>query len=77
MLSIALTSGGVWGRALFIGSSEGVYRSDDEGLTWQSVNTGLGSRTVVSVALSPGFNNDGQAYALTLGGTLWRLAAGN
>ena len=77
VLSVALTSGGVWGRALFIGSSEGVYRSDDEGLTWQSVNNGLGSRTVVSVALSPGFNNDGQAYALTLGGTLWRLAAGS
>ena len=77
VLSVALTSGGVWGRALFIGSSEGVYRSDDEGLTWQSVNTGLGSRTVVSVALSPGFNSDGQAYALTLGGTLWRLAAGD
>jgi photosystem II stability/assembly factor-like uncharacterized protein len=77
VLSVALTSGGVWGRALFIGSSEGVYRSDDEGLTWQSVNTGLGSRTVVSVALSPGFNTDGRAYALTLGGTLWRLAAGS
>ncbi len=77
VLSIALTSGGVWGRALFIGSSEGVYRSDDEGLTWQSVNTGLGSRTVVSVALSPGFNEDGQAFALTLGGTLWRLTAGS
>ncbi len=77
VLSVALTSGGVWGRALFIGSSEGVYRSDDEGLTWQSVNTGLGSRTVVSVALSPGFNTDGRAYALTLGGTLWRLTAGS
>jgi photosystem II stability/assembly factor-like uncharacterized protein len=73
ILSLAISPGGVWGRTVFAGTSDGVYRSSDEGLSWHELNEGLHSRTVVSVGLSPTFNEGGDAFALTLGGVLHRL----
>ncbi|HEU5314742.1 MAG TPA: hypothetical protein VFX49_01425, partial [Chloroflexota bacterium] len=73
VLSLAISRGALWGRSVFAGTSDGVYRSDDEGLSWHAVNDGLHSRTVVSVALSPTYHEGGDAFALTLGGVLHRL----
>ncbi|MGI8424484.1 MAG: hypothetical protein ACR2NO_10305 [Chloroflexota bacterium] len=73
ILSLALSRGGLWGRSVFAGTSDGVYRSDDEGLSWHGLNEGLHSRTVVAVVLSPTYHEGGDAFALTLGGVLHRL----
>lgn len=76
ILSLAVSHGNLWGRTVFAGTSDGVYRSDDEGLSWHGANEGLHSRTVVSVALSPTYHEGGDAFALTLGGVLHRLSRG-
>ncbi|MDQ3699615.1 MAG: hypothetical protein M3442_01700, partial [Chloroflexota bacterium] len=60
-------------RSVYVGTSDGVFRSDDEGLTWHGVREGLHSRTVVAVSLAPTYQDGGDAYALTLGGVLHRL----
>ena len=73
ILSLATSQGRVWARTIFAGTSDGVFRSDDEGLTWHGVHEGLHSRTIVSVAVSPTFHEGGDAFALSLGGTLHRL----
>jgi hypothetical protein len=70
ILSLAVSQGGVWGRAVLAGTSDGVFRSDDEGLTWHAVSQGLHTHTVVGVALAPTFHEGGDAFALTLGGVL-------
>lgn len=74
VLSLAISQGSLWGRSVYAGTSDGVYRSDDEGLSWHAVNQGLHSRTVVAVALSPTYHEGGDAFALTLGGVLHHLA---
>jgi photosystem II stability/assembly factor-like uncharacterized protein len=73
ILSLGVSRGSLWGRSVFAGTSDGVYRSDDEGLSWHEVNEGLHSLTVVSVGLSPTYHEGGDAFALTLGGVLHRL----
>ncbi|MGH2354954.1 MAG: WD40/YVTN/BNR-like repeat-containing protein, partial [Chloroflexota bacterium] len=74
ILSLAISQGSIWGRSVYVGASDGVFRSDDEGLTWHPVQEGLHSRTVVAVALSPTYHEGGDAFALTLGGVVHRLA---
>jgi len=73
ILSLAISQGALWGRSVYAGTSDGVFRSDDEGLSWHPVQEGLHSRTVVAVALSPTYHEGGDAFALTLGGVLHRL----
>jgi photosystem II stability/assembly factor-like uncharacterized protein len=73
ILSLAISRGALWGRSVFAGTSDGIYRSDDEGLSWHAANDGLHSRTVVAVGLSPTYHEGGDAFALTLGGVLHRL----
>ncbi|MDQ3702868.1 MAG: hypothetical protein M3442_18375, partial [Chloroflexota bacterium] len=53
ILSLAISAGPIWGRSVYVGTSDGVFRSDDEGLTWHGVREGLHSRTVVAVSLAP------------------------
>ena len=76
ILSLAISEGPIWGRTVYAGTSDGVFRSDDEGLTWRPVRDGLHSRTVVAVALAPTYHEGGDAFALTLGGVLHRLERG-
>jgi hypothetical protein len=73
ILSLAVSQGGVWARSIFAGTSDGVFGSDDEGLTWHPLHEGLHSRTIVAVALAPTYHEGGDAFALTLGGVLHRL----
>jgi hypothetical protein len=76
VLSLVVSHGGVWGRSVFAGTSDGVFRSDDEGLSWHPVQEGLHSRTVVAAAVAPNYHMGGPAFALTLGGVLHRLVRG-
>lgn len=76
VLSLAVSQGGVWARSVYAGTSDGVFRSDDEGLTWHPVQEGLHSRTIVAVVLSPTYHEGGDAFALSLGGVLHRLERG-
>jgi photosystem II stability/assembly factor-like uncharacterized protein len=76
ILSLVISHGSLWGRTVFAGTSDGVYRSEDEGLSWRPVNDGLDTLTVVSVAISPTYHEGGDAFALTLGGVLHRLVRG-
>ncbi len=73
ILSLTMSPGPIWGRSVFAGTSDGVFRSDDEGLTWHALREGLHSGTVVAVPLSPTYSEGGEAFALTLGGVLHRL----
>jgi hypothetical protein len=73
ILALSVSQGAIWGRAVFAGTSDGVFRSDDEGLTWHTLREGLHSRTVVAVSLTPTYHEGGDAFALTLGGVLHRL----
>jgi hypothetical protein len=76
ILALSVSQGPIWGRAVFAGTSDGVFRSDDEGLTWHALREGLHSRTVVAVSLTPNYHEGGDAFALTLGGVLHRLDRG-
>jgi photosystem II stability/assembly factor-like uncharacterized protein len=73
ILSLAISKGALWGRSIFAGTSDGVFRSDDEGLTWHALQEGLHSRTIVNAALAPNFHEGGDIFALSLGGVLHRL----
>jgi photosystem II stability/assembly factor-like uncharacterized protein len=73
VLSLVVSPGTVWNRSVIAGTTDGIYVSDDEGLTWHSLSDGLHTTTVVSVALAPDFADGGTAFALTLGGALHRL----
>ena len=57
---------------IYAGTSRGVYRSADEGLTWQNINEGLDNKAIVSVLVSPNYAEDRAVYAVSLGGTVWR-----
>lgn len=73
ILSLAISEGAVWARSVYAGTSDGVFRSDDEGLAWRPVQDGLHSRTIVAVALSPTYAEGGEVFSLSLGGVLHRL----
>lgn len=73
VLSLTVSPGTVWNRSVYASTTDGIYRSDDEGLTWHGMSEGLHTPTVVSIALAPSFDDDGDAFALTLGGALHRL----
>jgi photosystem II stability/assembly factor-like uncharacterized protein len=58
---------------------DGVYRSTDHGLTWSAANAGLLDMSVLSIAMSPAFADDGIAllgaqsglFLSTTGGRSW------
>lgn len=53
-------------QTLFSATREnGIYRSTDGGLTWQTANTGLTTVRTYEVAIAPSFSNNGLALAAT------------
>lgn len=58
----------------FAGTSRGVWRSDDQGVTWeQSMDgPGLAQARVVDMVVSPSFTTDHTVFALTERGLVWR-----
>jgi len=57
---------------LFVGGSDGVFRSHDRGLTWEEINDGLSNKSVLQVAVSPAYEKDRLVYLVGLGGEIWR-----
>jgi hypothetical protein len=53
-----------------------VYRSDDAGLTWHSISSGLPSDQINDIVLSPGFGTDRTVYAATTGSGVFRSLDG-
>jgi photosystem II stability/assembly factor-like uncharacterized protein len=68
--SLAADSSGniYFGTIAFGTNGNGIYKSADEGITWETVNNGLGSLNVVSIATVA----DGTIYAGTLGMGVFR-----
>ena len=55
---------------IYAGTSRGVYKSGDEGLTWKNNNEGLDNKAIVSLLVSPNYATDHGVYAVSLGGTI-------
>lgn len=55
--------------------ADGVYRSNDGGVTWAAVNAGLLDLTVLDIAFSPAFTEDGTGFVATTSG-LYRTRNG-
>ena len=67
--SIATTATYLEDHAIFVTTNDGLLQSHDGGATWTAVGAGLAGRTMV--AFCPGAN-DRPAYAVELGGAIWR-----
>ena len=66
VLSLALSPAFPRDRTVYAATTEGIYRSTNEGLTWHPWSEGLGQVPAIVVAAS------GQrVYALAFGGTVW------
>lgn len=59
-------------HTIFAATSDGVYRSRDSGVSWESISAGLTRQSVLDVMPSPHYVEDRAMYALTLGGQIWR-----
>jgi len=65
---------------VFAGTNDGVYRSDDGGLTWTRSSTGLGSQTVPTIIINPDRPDEmvvlgwyrSELYKSEDGGATWR-----
>ncbi|MHC4439255.1 MAG: hypothetical protein ACYS3S_18015 [Planctomycetota bacterium] len=56
---------------VYAATSQGVYRTNDAGSTWQELNDGLDYLDVLCIAFD---SNNGMLYAGTNGGSVWRLS---
>ena len=81
VLTVAAAADSKGGAIVLVGTeTDGVLRSEDGGATWSSANPGLLEPTVLALALSPCFGEDGLAFAGTPtglfrtrnGGRSWR-----
>lgn len=76
LLGVAGRPGHAGGPALLVGTEEdGILLSQDEGRTWSGANPGLLDLTVLALAASPRFAEDGLAFAATTSG-LYRTRNG-
>ena len=75
ILALGVSQGPIWGRAVFVGTSDGVFRSDDEGLTWHALREGLHSRTR-GRRPDPTYHEGGGRLRPHPGGVLHRLDRG-
>lgn len=62
--------------SLFVGSPEGLYKSEDGGVSWNTVNSGFSgkSQTITGIAISS--SNPDIVYASTIGGLMKSSDAG-
>lgn len=78
LAAVPTPDGTVW----FLGSDgDGIYRSNDDGLSWRPQNGGLAQRKVRALAAGPGLamlaTTDARVYAWQAGETAWRQVAGH
>ena len=58
---------------MFVGlPNEGIFKSDDSGISWDQINFGLFNDYVSVIDVSPNFSNDQIIYAGTLGSGVFR-----
>jgi len=72
VVSLVAGPGFAKSRALLASAGEGVFLSDNEGATWRRLGSGPGDRPITAVAPAPSFTASEEAYALAIGGRLWR-----
>jgi photosystem II stability/assembly factor-like uncharacterized protein len=65
------------GTAFMYGPEEGIWKTEDEGRSWQDVNEGLPSLEINSLTLSPSFSSDQALVAAAKDGLLISQDAGN
>lgn len=69
IFALATTPGPEAVGTLFVGTeSDGIVRTDDGGRNWGHANPGLLDLTILALAFSPRFANDGTGYAATAAG---------
>ncbi len=61
-------------QTLYASSAGGVFKSQDAGATWQTLNTGLSDIRIVALALHP--TQPSRLYAVTASGTVFRSTNG-
>jgi photosystem II stability/assembly factor-like uncharacterized protein len=70
--AITLSPGYAADRTLFVGTAEGVFRSFDQGQSWQSANFGLLDLNVLTLACAPDFTTTELLWLGTAGGGFYR-----
>ncbi|MBN1890691.1 MAG: hypothetical protein JW850_22040 [Thermoflexales bacterium] len=63
-------------HTLFAATQRGVYRSSDGGRSWQPANSGLDDMWIVRVALSPAYEREPVAFAVSFSGAAYRSRDG-
>jgi photosystem II stability/assembly factor-like uncharacterized protein len=58
---------------IYAATVNGVFETDDAGLTWRALNDGLGCLETLCIALD---SDNGLLYVGTNGGSVWRLEVG-
>ncbi len=61
-------------QILYASSAGGVFKSQDAGETWQTMNTGLADTRIIALALYP--TQASRLYAVTARGTVFRRTDG-
>ncbi len=59
-------------RTLFVGTPTGIFRTQDDGQSWESCNFGLLDEDVLCIACAPNFTESELLWAGTAGGGLYR-----
>jgi photosystem II stability/assembly factor-like uncharacterized protein len=63
-------------QTVFAATQRGIYRSSDGGQSWQPASSGLEDMWIVHVALSPAFEREPVAYAVSFSGAAYRSRDG-
>ena len=75
--AIAYSPNYVNDKTVFIGTStNGIYKSTNQGLSWLPVNSGLGSLAIRTIALSPNFAVDQTIFAATVTSGIYKSTDG-
>jgi photosystem II stability/assembly factor-like uncharacterized protein len=61
-------------QILYASSSDGVFKSQDAGNSWQTMNTGLSDTKITALALHP--TQTSHLYAVAANGTVFRSTDG-